>query len=83
MTNHIKIFGAVCIKEGKKKTEYIDDEIAKLVGNSAGAYGRHWTYAGDQGFDESTILITNNADHVTFVGRTGLGDALKHLEQLQ
>lgn len=80
MNTNVKIYGAVSIKEGNTKKEYVDNDIKQLVGKTAGAYGRHWTYAGDQGYEESCILIVAKEDHLTFVGRSGLNDALQHLQ---
>lgn len=63
---------------------YDDEQIGFLIGTKPGPYGRRWTYGGTQGFDESNILVVikepNKDDvHVTFVGRTGLNEALDFL----
>ena len=66
---------------------YEDNEILKLLDKpNVGIYGRGWTYGGDQGFKESSILVVvKKADgdqHCTFVGRTGLNEALTYLREL-
>lgn len=88
MAKIIQVYGAVVIKSQQPHAlsqQYQDDDIKLLAGKSVGAYGRHWIYDGDQGFEESTIHIdvkwADGKDHQTFVGRSGLKDALIYIQQ--
>lgn len=67
------IWGGVVVK-GK---EYMDDEIAQLVGkNIAG-----WKYAGDIG-DEGDILIVANGARKVFKGKKALEGALAYIKKI-
>lgn len=43
------------------------------------AYGFGWVYAGDCGFEEGNILITDGQAHMTFVGRHAVKEAIAYL----
>jgi hypothetical protein len=58
-----------------------DDEILQLKDKKVGAYGCGWTYAGDQSFEEASILVSNDAGkEYTFYGRLGLNDFIFFLK---
>ncbi len=71
-------------KYARLEVQYEDMELLQLLDKNAGAYGRHWVYDGDQGFEESNIHITVKMDdgakeEITFVGRKGLNEAIEFL----
>lgn len=45
-------------------------------------YGFGWTFAGDQGFEDSNIHISNGAKSQTFYGRNAVREAINYLKPL-
>lgn len=82
----VEVFGGITVKKfspvlrGIEHTELLDQDILKVLDmKPLCMYGKGWTYAGTQSFNESNITITIKRDdmkdfHETFVGRTALRD---------
>jgi len=73
----MNIYGGVIV--GNK--EYLNEEIATLDPARGWVYGLHWTYAGDQGWEESNIYAEHNGKTFSSDGRTGLKDFLQWYKQ--
>ena len=71
----MNVYGAVVVHG----VEYVDDEILNVIKDhpfTRFIYGHNWEYAGDQGFDESNICVTDDdgKDVAGFSGIVGLND---------
>lgn len=79
----VEVYGA--IKNTATGEEYVWPDMQSpetILGQMQSVnttYGIGWTFAGDQGFEDSNIYISNGAQGQAFYGRNAVKEAIDYL----